>query len=223
MDVASLFSGAKDSTFAIYKAMHIGLSVKYLVTMLPETSESYMFHKPEIELVKIQSESLGIPLITKETSEGNELKDLKDVLSSIKSEIQGVVTGTLENRYQRLRIEKACGELGLKCFFPSWQRNMNQYWEEILLSGFKVIITSVSSEGFNEEWLGKEIDKQTLKELKKISEKHGIHFGGEGGCYRTFVLDAPIFNKRVRIIKAERHWDGVDGVYVIKDARLNDK
>ena len=36
----------------------------------------------------------------------------------------------------------------------------------------------------------------------------------------TFVLNAPLFKKRVKITKSEKKWDGVRGEFKIKDAKL---
>lgn len=224
-NVAVLFSGAKDSTFAIYKAMSMGMNVKFLVTLIPKSDESYMFHHPNVRWTKLQSEAIGIKLITKETEgeKEKELEDLKDVLNSLKDEIDGVVSGALESRYQRVRIDRICRDLGLESFSPMWKLSMRDYFQEMIGSGFQNIITAVAAEGLDETWLGRRIDLKTLKDLEKVSRKYGIHKGGEGGEYESFVLDGPIFNKRVEIIKARKEWDGVRGVYIIEEAKLVDK
>lgn len=224
-NVAVLFSGAKDSAYAIYKAINTGMNVKFLVTLIPKNDESYMFHHPNIKWTKLQAEAIGIPLIMKETSgkKEKELEDLKDVLNSIKSEIDGVVSGALESRYQRVRIDKICGQLGLESFSPHWKRSMRDYLEEMIASGFEVIIVAVAAEGLDESWLGRRLDTQALKDLEKISRKYGIHKGFEGGEAETFVINAPIFKKRVKILKARKEWDGVRGVFVIEDAELVEK
>ncbi len=224
-NVAVLFSGAKDSTFAIYKAMNMGFNVKSLVTLIPRSDESYMFHHPNIQWTRLQAEALGIPLITKETEgkKEKELEDLKEVLNSIKSGIDGVVSGALESRYQRVRIDKICRELGLESFSPFWKRSMRDHIEEMIASGFEAIISAVAAEGLDEEWLGRKLDLQVLRDLEKLSRKYGIHKGGEGGEYESFVLDGPIFKKKIKIIQAQKEWDGVRGVYVIENAELVDK
>ncbi len=224
-NVAVLFSGAKDSAYAIYKAINTGMNVKFLVTLIPKNDESYMFHHPNIKWTKLQAEAIGIPLIMKETSgeKEKELEDLKEVLNSIKPEIDGVVSGALESRYQRVRIDKISKELGLESFSPHWKRSMRDYLEEMIVSGFENIITAVAAEGLDETWLGRKLDLQAIKDLGKLGRKYGIHKGGEGGEYETFVLDAPIFKKRVKILKARKEWDGVRGVFVIEDAELVEK
>ena len=225
MDVAVLFSGAKDSTFAVYKAMQRGHNVKYLVSLIPENPGSVMFGQPNISLTALQAEAMGIPIRTKATkgSEENELDDLWEILSSMKGEIQGVVTGFLGNNYQRARIERVLRRLGLKHIMPSWKENMRDYWEEIILSGFEVIISSITSEGLDESWLGKKIDWEAFTKLSRLSRKHGLHRGFEAGEAESFVLDGPLFRKRVKILKAHREWDGSKGVYVIDDAVLEEK
>ena len=225
MNVAVLFSGAKDSTFAIYKAMSRGMNVKYLVTILPRTNESYMFHYPNVRWTKLQAQALGIRLVTQKTEgeKERELEDLEEILKPLKPEIQGVVSGALESRYQKTRIDNICRKLGLKSFAPHWQRSMRDYLQDIIVSGFKVIITSVSAEGMGKEWLGRKLDHSAIKDLEKLSRKYGIHKGFEGGEAETFVLDGPIFNKRIEIIRARKEWDGVRGIYIIEEAKLVDK
>ncbi len=225
MNVAVLFSGAKDSTFAIYKAMSRGMNVKYLVTILPRTNESYMFHYPNVRWTKLQAQALGIRLVTQKTEgeKERELEDLEEILKPLKPEIQGVVSGALESRYQKTRIDNICRKLGLKSFAPHWQRSMRDYLQDIIVSGFKVIITSVSAEGMGKEWLGRKLDHSAIKDLERLSRKYGIHKGFEGGEAETFVLDGPIFNKRIEILKARKEWDGVRGIYIIEEAKLVDK
>jgi len=52
MKLATLLSGGKDSTYALYSALKQGHEIKYLVTIFPESKESWMFHHPCIELTK---------------------------------------------------------------------------------------------------------------------------------------------------------------------------
>jgi len=225
MNVAVLFSGAKDSCFAIYKAVNMGMNVKYLITIIPETNESYMFHHPNVKWTKLQAKALGIKLMTRKTKgeKEKELGDLEEVLKSLKSEIQGVVSGALESRYQKARIDDIARKLDLKSFSPHWQRSMRDYLQDLIVSGFEIIITSVSAEGLDEEWLGRKLDHSALNDLTKLSKKYGIHKGGEGGEYETFVLDGPIFKKKIKILKARKEWDGVRGAYVIEEAKLVEK
>ena len=44
MNVAVLFSGGKDSAYAVYLAKKKGLNVKYIVSIFPQNKDSWMFH-----------------------------------------------------------------------------------------------------------------------------------------------------------------------------------
>lgn len=218
MKVAALFSGAKDSTFAIYKAMQEGHEIRYLVTLMPENPESYMFHHPNVQWTVKQAETMGIPIITKRTvgEKEKELKDLEVVLSEIKPEIGGVVSGSLASEYQKSRIETICGRLGLESITPLWRIDQDEHWDNVLEAGFKIMMVSVSCDGLGKEWLGRIINQKALEELKRLAEKHKFNVAGEGGEFETFVLNGPIFKKGLEVKEAERVWKGDSGFYVIK-------
>lgn len=208
MNLAALYSGGKDSTFALYWALKAGHNVKCLITLIPERDDSYMFQVPNVELTTYHSEALGIPLLQAKTSgvKEKELEDLKKIISAAREKygIEGVVAGALASDYQKDRVERICKELGLACFAPYWHYDIEEYLKEIIASGFRVIITSVSAEGLGEELLGKELDLEMVERLKAISSRTKFHLGFEGGEAETMVLDGPIFKKRIEILEAEK-------------------
>ena len=58
----SLFSGGKDSNWALYQALENGFDIKYLLTVHPPAG-SYMYHVPATRVVPFVAESIGIELI----------------------------------------------------------------------------------------------------------------------------------------------------------------
>lgn len=108
MRLAVLFSGGKDSTYATLLAMKEGHEIRYLVTMLPEKQDSWMFHWPAVELTELQAEAIGIKQIAQKTSgeKEKELEDLKNTLGKIKNEIDGVVSGAIASSYQKIESIK---------------------------------------------------------------------------------------------------------------------
>jgi diphthine-ammonia ligase len=227
MKLVSLFSGGKDSVYALYKVIKEGHEIKYLVTVFSERQDSWMFHYPCIELTKLQSEALGIKQIIKKTKgeKEKELKDLKDVLNSIKDEIDGIVTGALYSEYQKSRIEKICKELRLKCLSPLWYADLENMLKEEIDLGFETIIIGVAAEGLDKSWLGKKIDFETIEKLKELNKKFGINLGLEGGEAETLVLDCPIFQKKIKILQSDSVWDSKtnSGYLKVKDAKLISK
>ena len=67
MKIVALISGGKDSIYALYKAEQSGHDSICAVAIKSENPESYMFHVPAIELVKLQARAMNLPLIFKIT------------------------------------------------------------------------------------------------------------------------------------------------------------
>jgi len=199
MKIAALISGGKDSIYALYKAIKENNKPVCAVAIKSENPESYMFHVPAIELVKLQAKAMNLPLIFKTTKgvKEEELKDLKAALKEARDKYgaEGVVSGALASNYQRTRIEGICNELGLKSIAPLWGADPDKYMDELLASGFKVIITAVAADGLEESWVGKEIDMRRLSKLKELAKKYRFNIAFEGGEAETLVLDCPLFKQ----------------------------
>lgn len=138
MKVAALFSGGKDSVFAIYIAQQYGWEVTHLITLQSEIPDSWMFHSVNIHLTDLLAEALGIPLITQSTKgeKEKELQDLQSILQTL--EIDGVISGAIASEYQRTRIENICHTLHLKSFTPLWHKNQTLLLHELVHAGFSV-------------------------------------------------------------------------------------
>lgn len=226
MNAAVLFSGGKDSTMAIYKAIEEGYSVKYLVSMISENPESYMFHVPNIHITELSSEAMGIPLIKAKThgEKERELEDLKTVLIDLKNKgVEAIFAGALASEYQKSRIDHLCDDIGLISKAPLWHVDPKEYMEEIINLGFEVIIISVSAEGLDESWLGRKIDNELLDEIINLNGKYGMHMAFEGGEAETLVLDCPIFKKSIKILESSNVWDRDNGYLLISKAELEKK
>lgn len=223
MRVAVLATGGKDSTLSLYHAIKDGYEVKYLVTMIPQREDSWMFHYPNIHLVDLFAQAVAIKLVKAETAgiKEEEVEDLKRLLATL--DIEGVVSGAIASQYQKKRIDKICKELNLKSIAPLWQKNPLQLLKEIVSLNFETIIVGVYAYGFDQSWLEKKIDSSTIDALIELNKKYGISLVGEGGEYETLVLDAPIFKKRIKIVQKERIWENQSGYLLIKKAELVDK
>ena len=193
MKVAALFSGGKDSTYAIYLAQQRGWDVTYLVSLFPEADDSYMFHVPNIHLTPLLAEAMGICFVKQDTSgeKENELEDLKGALATL--DVDGVLTGAISSDYQNVRIDKICFELGLVCYSQLWRRNQKHVLEDMINAGFKIMIVGVYADGLGKDWLGRILDADALEELEVISTKFGINISGEGGEFETLVVGGPNF------------------------------
>ena len=203
MKLGVLFSGGKDSTYAAYLAKKQGYEIECLITLESENKDSFMFHTPSISKTKKQAESMNIPLIIQKT-QGNKEFELDDLELAIKKaiinyKIQGIVTGAVESVYQASRIQKICNRLNLECFNPLWQKNQVELLNELVENKFEVVIVGVAAFPLDNGWLGRKIDKRFISEITKLQEKYKINPAGEGGEFESFVLNCPLFKKRLKI------------------------
>ena len=198
---AVLFSGGKDSCLALHKAKQEGWEIKFLLNIFPKTKDSFMFHKPDLELLHRQADELGIELIVLESKgeKEKELKDLKQLIEQVKNKIDAIVVGGIASSYQGKRIKKICDYLGLRFVAPLLDSKPEDIWRELLDEGFEVILMKISAEGIGKEWLGKIINKKKFDELKKLSERYKFRLDFEGGEAETAVLWMPEFKKNIKI------------------------
>lgn len=226
MRLAVLFSGGKDSTYALFKEIEKH-QIVCLITLKSKNDFSYMFHTPNINLTEMQAEALGLPLIEKETKgeEELELDDLIDVLKEAKEkfQIEGIITGAIESVYQASRIQKICDNLNLKCLNPIWKKDQLQLLNELIENKFEVLISGVAAYPLDNRFVGKILDKKMIDELKILSEKYKINPSGEGGELETTVLDCPIFKKKIQIESSEIVGEKHNHNFIIKKAKLIEK
>ena len=222
-----MFSGGKDSAFALWCAIHQGYEIACLLTIFPQRSDSWMFHYPDIEWTRLQAEAVGIPHVTAKASgvKEEELGAMKEALLELKCTrgIDCVVAGSIASEYQKWRIETICYELGLRSVAPLWRKDPEQLLTEQVEMGFEFILTACMAMGLGPDWLGRMIDSKAIDELKSISRRYGISLVFEGGEAETYVLNAPMFTKRIRIVEARPVWKGDSGFLDIVRASLYDK
>ena len=226
MKLASLFSGGKDSTYAIYKARSEGHEIVCLVSIFPKSEESHLLHYPNMQATLLQAESMKIPqLVSKIDSNDTqtELHELGQILQKAKKEfgIQGIVHGGILSNYQKNHFDDVGKTLDLKVIAPLWKKDQSEYMDELLKSKFRFIITSVTTGGLDDSWLGKEITQEDVKRLSGIGSQYGFNVSFEGGEAETFVTDCPLFSAPIKILKANKVWDGYRGRFEITDAILD--
>ncbi len=220
MRVAALFSGGKDSTYAAYVAMQRGWEVTHLLSIIPEDPDSMLFHTPNLHLTPLQAEAMRIPLVreTAAMGEDGELDALRRIFQRL--DVDGVIVGAIASDYQHARVNRMADDVGLRVFAPLWRRDPRRLVYDYLEAGFEIAFSSVSAEGLDASWLGRRWDERVVRDLLHLRETRGVHPCGEGGEFETLVLDAPLFEQAIDVVRATLDWRGAAGVWRVDEARL---
>jgi len=219
MRLASLYSGGKDSTLALYLAEQMGHSVGYIVNIVPASDDSMIFHVPNSNMVPLLAEAMGKRLVTAVTdgTEEDDMDALHDVLSGL--DIDGVVTGAVLSDYQWDRINAVCEHLNIVCLAPLWRKAQEDVMNEIIDSGISAIIIGVYADGLDDRWLGRNV-ADLYEHLRTAGSKKGISIIGEGGEYESLTLDSPMQSSVLNIKEFEKEWNGRSGTMNVKHAEL---
>ena len=227
MKLAALFSGGKDSTYSIYLAKKLGHKIEVLLTLYPYSDESHLLHHPNINFTSLQSQSMKIPqLIGKTTSHdpANESESLTSLIINAKEKysIDGIVHGGILSEYQKDNFSLICKKNQLEIISPLWDKDPESYMKELLDENFEYIISTVSSDGLDDSWLGQTINETNLTKLQKLQKKFHFNLNFEGGEAETFVTNCPLFEKPLLIQDSTTEWDGYRGRFEILEAKLKD-
>lgn len=200
--VACSWSSGKDSCFACYKAMQLGYNVTYLMNFISEEFKRVSFHGVKSELVKMQAESLGIPLLQKAVPPPRYERyeqTFRETLNVLKLRgIKTLVAGDIFLLDCRNWVENVCEEEGFKVIEPLWNRKSKDILTEFISLGFKAIVTATQAKLLDESWVGRQVDREFMQDLEK---KKGVDLCGENGEFHTFVFDGPIFKERIEILE----------------------
>ncbi len=196
MKAAALFSGGKDSLYALHLVEKQGVTVDHLVsliTSLPWPSP----HAENMESLKILAESMGKHLtIVDSHKEGAFVEALKSL------EVDALVAGDINVEAHVTAFEDICKKIGLELLEPIYGRDTSELFHEIFGLGFKALITGVNLKDLGEEWLGFVISKETGDEfLSKIGSVDPL---GENGEFHTLVLECPLYAKPFKVASVER-------------------
>lgn len=205
------WSGGKDSCFALYKALKQGYNVKYLLTFISRESQRGCFHGIERDLLKLQAETIGIPLVQKETTADMKKyeEEFKEAVSAL-DDAGSMIFGDIYLLDHKSWVERVCGDLNIQMVEPLWNIPAEKIVEEFVDLGFKAVIVSCQAEKLDKSFIGRIVDKPLIAELKK----RNVCPCGENGEFHTFVFDGPLFKRKIEILESEpilkegfwKHW-----------------
>jgi diphthine-ammonia ligase len=200
------WSGGKESSLACYKAKANGLTPSYLLNMTSEDGSRSRTHGLAQQVLLLQAEAIGIPLIQRKTSWKNYEDNFKKTVLELKERgIEGGVFGDIDLEEHRRWVKRVCKETSIRAHLPLWGKKQRKVLEDFINLGFQAVVVAVKIEFLGERWLGRKIDGKFVNEITTFEN---ITPCGEAGEYHTLVIDGPIFKKRMRIVETKTHQRG---------------
>lgn len=203
------WTGGKDGCYSCYKAMQEGYRITHLLHFRNVRKRGS--HELNNEIVRAQSDAMGIPLIQKDfTSYEEEFKNTIRDLRAQGERIDAAVFGHIETH--KPLVDRICGALDLEPLMPLWKQDSKRLLREMLDAGLEIVVVSAKERLMGKEWLGRVIDGTFINDLNRLNES--IDHCGENGEFHTLVIDAPMFKKKIQITKSDRvlrdgywYWD----------------
>jgi uncharacterized protein (TIGR00290 family) len=159
--------------------------------------------------MEAQCKALGIPYLKVK------VKKDKDVLATFKrlkkegveAVVAGDIVGTMCAQHHLAFYDPMCKQAGLDLLMPIENPSNDTYdiLKEEISIGIKPIINCINLDYFGEEWLGRVLNKTSIKDLKALADNHGIDVCGEDERgYHTMVIDGPSFKNKIKIGKSKK-------------------
>ena len=200
---AVLWAGGKDSSLALYEARFLGYEVLSLVTFVPREPK---FRAHPLRFMEYQAEALGLPHFTLEVNEPFR-KSYEKAIHSLRERhrINTLITGDIaEVDCCPNWIRKCCEGSGVDVMTPLWGRDRTKLLKQFLSHKFRAVFSYVKKPWFTQDWLGIELNDDSLRRLCKINAETGLDICGENGEYHTLVTDGPVFRQGIDISESQK-------------------
>lgn len=198
------WSGGKDSAYCLHKVLsERTYDVKYLLTTINDTFKRISMHGVREELLDLQVQSIGIPLLKVKVSEGSNTeyeKKMEEILLHAKSEgIETVIFGDIFLEDLRQYREANLAKVRMKAVFPLWKMDTKELINDFVKKDFGTLICCTNDFYLGEDWVGREINPEFIKQLPA-----NVDPCGENGEYHTFCFKGPVFKHKINVLRGEK-------------------
>ena len=198
------WSSGKDSAFALHEARKSSdVEIVGLLTTVNEEYERVAMHGVREELLDMQAEMLGLPLLkvrlpnpcTNETYEARMEEACAEIL---RQGVRHMVFGDLFLEDVRQYREDRLKPVGIEAVFPLWQRDTRKLAQDMIESGLVAHLTCLDPRKISAEFAGRRFDARLLAELPETVDPCG-----ENGEFHTIVTKGPMFSRALPVAVGE--------------------
>ncbi len=224
MRVCCLFSGGKDSAYALHRMLLSGFEVPVLLTIRSEDPDSWLYHTPGLEASHLFKDLTGIhtEVVRSPSEKEKEQEVLTEALIDLKErfDLEAICSGALLSDFQRMKFSHAAMDAGMISYTPIWRKDGWKYMRELQEQGFSYMLVSYSSPGFSVEDLGTPVDDAMVSKFMKNARTWGSHPAFEGGEAETMILGGPLFPKRLEVTGNVEVKGEYNARFIIQEAKV---
>lgn len=192
------WSTGKDSAMALHEALQdSSVEVGKLLTTVNGHYDRVSMHGLRKSLLVKQACAIGLPLDILELPEQPSMDEYTKLMEEKVKQLQSegysqAIFGDIFLEDLKEYREEQLAEAGVDCVFPIWKRSTKELMRHFIDSGFQAITVAVNGNLLEEEFCGRILDDDFLKDLPD-----NVDPCGENGEFHTFCFDGPIFSNPI--------------------------
>lgn len=192
------WSTGKDSALALFKLMQSDkYKVEHLITTVNSHYNRVSMHGLKRELMEEQIKALQLPFSTIELPENPSMEEYEsimkqEILKLVNKGFQFSAFGDIFLEDLKSFRDQQLQNVGLKGIYPLWKQNTKDLIHEFIDLGFKAITVCTNHNLLGDDFIGRIIDKNFIKDLPK-----NVDPCGENGEFHTFCFEGPIFHSKI--------------------------
>lgn len=193
------WSGGKDSC-AAFERSRDAFDIVAALTMIDESGARSRSHGIRVELLRAQTEALGIRHVLRRCDWPSYETEFEQGLRELAAEgVTHVVYGDLLYPEHRAWAERLSALAGLQAVEPLFGMPTLEVARSFVRSGARATMVAVNASQLDAAWLGTELSDAAIDRLVAL----GVDPCGENGEYHTFVTDSPSFARPVGVRPGE--------------------
>lgn len=198
--VALSWSSGKDSAWALHVLRATpGIEVVSLISTFNESADRVAMHAVRRELVQAQAELVNLPLWAVDLPWPCSNQVYEELMGNLcrrarADGVDAIAFGDLFLEEIRSYREQQLKPVGLEPLFPLWQIPTLELARSMMAGGLRAKVTCIDQSRLENSCVGSDFDREFLRDLPP-----GVDPCGENGEFHTFVYDAPVFARSIKI------------------------
>jgi diphthine-ammonia ligase len=182
-----------------------GFAMRLMTSVLSKVARKkwnykYVPHDVNADIIAVQAQALGLPIVQDEVSWKTFEQQFTKTIKNLG--VEGVVWGA-EGGQANVHVDMLrpiSEQNNIKMIIPLDGRSEEENLKDFMQESYEATIIVVDSDLLSEDWLGRKVDADFLAAIHKSSKESGVDVSNVE--FHTLTTDAPLFKKRIKIIKS---------------------